>query len=54
MVLRCGKITAENVNDLVKEFPIPYSHIKQHKDKLTTESKIRIAEYETKLDTLLW
>ena len=53
MVKRCKDITAENVNDLLKEFPIPYSHIKQHKDKLTSESKGRIAAGD-KLDTILW
>jgi hypothetical protein len=45
------------VNDLLKEFEIPYAHIRSKvpdSDKLTEESKARIASYESKLDTLLW
>ena len=53
MVKQCQNVTGENVNDLLKEFPVPYSHIKQHKDKLTDESKGRIAMSD-KLDTILW
>lgn len=53
MVKHCQTVTAENVNDLLKEFPIPYTHIKQHKDQLTAESKARIATTD-KLDTVLW
>ncbi|KAK7101600.1 uncharacterized protein [Littorina saxatilis] len=54
MVNRCRNLTAENVNSLVKEYDIPYSHLKQLKDSLTEEAKVRIAEYEDKLDTVLW
>lgn len=54
MVSRCRDITADNVNNLIKEFKIPYSHLKQHKSSLTDESKARIASYEEKLDTILW
>lgn len=54
MVHRCKDITQENVNSLVTELDIPYSHIKQFKQELTEESKVRIAKYEEKLDTVLW
>ena len=54
MVNRCRGISQENVNSLVTEYDIPYSHLKQLKDSLTEESKARIAEYEEKLDTVLW
>ena len=53
MVKQCQNVTGKNVNDLLKAFPIPYTHIKQHKDQLTAESKGRIAMSE-KLDTILW
>ncbi|CAF1078048.1 unnamed protein product [Rotaria sp. Silwood1] len=54
MVARCRTLTNENVNDLIKEFKIPYSHLKQFKDHLNDKSKTRIAAYEEKLDTILW
>lgn len=54
MVARCQTLTGETVNDLLKEYPIPYSHVKQFKETLTDESKARIADREAKLDTILW
>ncbi|XP_033727100.1 uncharacterized protein LOC117316564 [Pecten maximus] len=54
MSYRCQHLTADNINELIKEYPIPYSLVKQHKDKLTPESKARVAAYEPKLDTILW
>ena len=54
IVARCRDLTNDNVNDLLKEFSIPYSHLKQFKDKLNETSKARIAEKEDKLDTILW
>jgi hypothetical protein len=54
MVSRCRDLTNDNINDLIKEFKIPYSHLKQFKDQLNDESKARIASYEDKLDTILW
>ena len=54
MVHNCRDLTADNVNELVKEYDIPYSHIKNYKDKLTEESKARIAAYTPKLDTVIW
>lgn len=54
MVQRCRDIKEDTVNDLIKEFDIPYGHLKPHLDKLTEGSKARIAGYEPKLDTVLW
>lgn len=54
MVFRCQDLTIENINTLIKEFKIPYSHLKQFKEHLSDESKARIASYEEKLDTILW
>ena len=54
MVSRCRNLTNENINDLIKEFKIPYAHLKQFKDQLNDASKARIASYEEKLDTILW
>ncbi|CAF0970006.1 unnamed protein product [Adineta ricciae] len=54
MVSRCRNLTAANVNELIKEFKIPYSHLKQFKAQLSDQSKARIASYEEKLDTILW
>ena len=54
MVERCRNITEENVNQLIQEYPIPYAHVRSMLQKLTNESKARIAGYEAKLDTVLW
>ncbi|KAK3576583.1 hypothetical protein CHS0354_011259 [Potamilus streckersoni] len=54
MVSRCRTLTQENINGLIKEFPIPYAHAKDYKAHLTDESKACIASYEKKLDTILW
>jgi ribosomal protein L15E len=57
MVQRCRDVSDDNVNDLIKEFDIPYAHIKPkvtNLDKLTEESKARISGYEAKLDTVIW
>ncbi|CAD5117276.1 unnamed protein product [Dimorphilus gyrociliatus] len=50
----CANLCAENANDLLKEFVIPYSHIRRVKDvNLTNASKGRIAKHES-LDQVLW
>ncbi|KAK0048370.1 hypothetical protein Bpfe_022157 [Biomphalaria pfeifferi] len=54
MVEICQTLSEENVNDLIQIWEIPYSVLKKYKDKLNPESKRRIAEYEPKLDTILW
>ncbi len=53
MVNSCKDLTADNVNDLIKEFNIPYSHLKKYKEALLAESKARIAAYSP-LDQILW
>lgn len=53
MVHRCKAVTQETVNNLLKEFNIPYSHIKAFSSALTTESKTKLAHTE-KLDTIIW
>ena len=54
MVAKCQDVTESNVNELIKEYPVPYSHVKNFKNQLTDESKERIASYEENVDTLLW
>ncbi|XP_072023498.1 uncharacterized protein [Amphiura filiformis] len=54
MVSKCSLVNKDNLNELIESYEVPYTHIKEHKNKLTNESKKRIAEYETKLDTVLW
>lgn len=50
----CSDLCAENVNELLKEYVIPYSHIRRVKDvNLTNASKGRIAKHEP-LDQVLW
>jgi hypothetical protein len=53
MVSRCQDLTTANINNLIKEFEILYSHLKQFKKHLSDESKARIASHEEKLDTIL-
>ncbi|XP_046571651.1 uncharacterized protein LOC124279819 [Haliotis rubra] len=53
MVERCQNLTPSNVDDLVKEYDIPYSVMKAHVESLTPDSMTRVAAYE-KLDTILW
>ena len=53
MVHRCRNVTGDNVNDLLKEFPLPYSHVKDYKSLLTEESKGRIGLTD-KLDQIIW
>ena len=38
----------DNINDIIKEFKIPYSHLKLHKEHLNDTSKARIASYKDK------
>jgi hypothetical protein len=45
MVSRCRDLTIANINNLIKEFQIPYSHLKQFKEHLNDESKARIASH---------
>ena len=54
MVSKCALVNADNVNELVSSYDVPYTHIKEYKNKLTDASKKRIAQYEAKVDTVLW
>lgn len=51
---QCKALSADNINTIVNEYPVPYSQVKQFKDQLTNETKGRIAGYEAKVDTVLW
>jgi len=53
-VERCKNITNQNVNEIVAEFELPYSFLKNYKDNLNEKSKEKIANQEKKLDTLIW
>lgn len=56
MAYQCKALSADTIDSIVKEYPVPYSQIKVilKNIKLKDETKKRIAEYETKLDTVLW
>ena len=53
LVKNCKDLTAENVNSLVKDYNIPYTHLKTVAEHLNDDSKEKIA-YIEKLDTVLW
>ena len=53
MVNRCKDLSVFNMNDLIKEFDIPYSHLKKFKTSLQSESKARLAAYSP-IDQILW
>ncbi|KAK2158796.1 hypothetical protein LSH36_164g11008 [Paralvinella palmiformis] len=46
-------MTEQNVNELIHQHPVPFSHVKKLKDKLTDDSKQLIAECD-KLDQVIW
>ena len=52
-VHHCKSLTAENVNDLLKEFDLPYTHVKSFKDNLVEESKAKIAATD-KINQIIW
>lgn len=54
MVDKCKNMTESNVNDLIKQFKIPYSALKKLCSSFTKESKVKIAEDQDTLDTILW
>ena len=56
MVAMCRDLTPENVNELMVEYEIPYSHLRDKPEvvkALSDDSKRRLAHY-TPLDQLLW
>ena len=54
LVRNCAGLTAENVNDYVRAFDIPYAHLKALGYKLNDEAKARVATYTPDIDTILW
>ena len=53
-VEQCLKMNAENVNELVAKFDLPYSLVRKFSAYLTETSKKVIAQKEEKLDSILW
>jgi hypothetical protein len=54
MVDKCKKMNETNVNDLIKQHKIPYSTLKKWCSSFTKDSKVKIAEDQDILDTILW
>ena len=54
IVQHTQNLSEDNVNELVAQYDIPYSVVKNFKAKLNNDSKKRISQYEPKLDTVLW
>lgn len=50
----CMDLNEKTLNEKLKTCDIPYAHIRQFKDALTVENKVRIASSEPQLDTILW
>ena len=53
MVGQCRDLSSATVNEMLKEFPLPFSHVKAHSDALTEQSKVKIAATD-KLDQIIW
>jgi hypothetical protein len=51
---KCRNISKDNVNDLIREFDLPYSFIRKYASHLNEASKVKLAESQDKLDTILW
>lgn len=51
---KCKNMNADNVNDLVMEFDLPYSFVKKHANHLTEKSKLKLAECMDSVDSILW
>lgn len=51
---KCKNMTAQNVNDLIAEYDLPYSYIKKFSSSLNKESKIKIAKCQDSVDQILW
>ena len=50
----CRNMTGGNVNELIQQFDLPYSILKKFKGNLNEASKLKIAENQASLDTILW
>lgn len=51
---KCQNMSAENVNDLVAEFDLPYSFVKKFSSSLNDASKFKIANSQDNVDQILW
>ena len=54
IVDKCRDMNASNVNDLIEQFDIPYSVLKKYVDNFNDKSKLKIAQKQDKLDTIIW
>lgn len=54
LIANCQGMTAENINEYVAKFDIPFAHLKPIGDSLNDASKERVAKYTPELDTILW
>lgn len=53
-IAKCKGISDSNVNELVKEFDLPFSFVKPYSSSLSNASKKKLADNLDKLDTILW
>ena len=54
IVEKCRNMNADNVNELIEQFDIPYSVLKKYVANFNEKSKLKIAEKQDKLDTIIW
>jgi hypothetical protein len=53
MVAQCRELSADSVNEMLNKYALPFAHVKQFAQQLTTTAKAKIAETD-KLDQVLW
>ena len=53
-ITQCRQINAENVNELLSKYDLPYSTVKKYVKDLNETSKKILAKRQEKLDTILW
>ena len=49
-----GKLTKENISEMVMGHEVDYTVARQYHEHLTVPAKQRIALYTAKLDTIIW
>lgn len=54
LVDKCRGMNDRNVNQYIANYDIPYSVLKKYVGKFTNQSKLKIAEKQDKLDTIIW
>ena len=54
LVDKCRNMDATNVNELIEQFDIPYSVLKKFVGNFNDKSKLKIAQKQDKLDTIIW